>query len=419
MASIAEGMQPHVKILGLVSAGHFMSHFYSMSIPPLMPFLNQDLGISFTLIGAMLSAKSMTSGFLQLPAGIAVDRYGAKTILSGGLLMCAAGMALLGIAESLPMLILAVVVMAMGNCVFHPADYSILSGSMDDRYMGRSFSVHTFAGHLGNAVAPAVLLTIAVFWSWRASLLLSAFVGLLIFFGLASQWSAMRDEADAGKEKRQKKKKKREESVAGEESLSGWQVLMQVMKSPPLVFLFFFFTMSSLAQGGLKNFSIAGLEAVHGTNLSIAGSALTGFLFASAFGVLVGGWVADRWKKHDLVAAVSLFICGAIVLLVGGIDLHWFVLVFTFTVAGLVNGIIRPARDMMIRNASPKGSAGKAFGFVYSGEFVGGGVAPIAYGLLLDIGKPEWIFYSSAVFFVLCGMMFIGSGRAARQAAAA
>src|SRR3546814_14493716 len=109
--------------------------------------------------------------------------------------MCAAGMALLGIADSWAMLILAVVVMAMGNCVFHPADFSILNGSMDERYMGRSFSIHTFAGHLGNAVAPVVLLTIAVYWSWRASLLLSAFVGLLIFFGLASQWSALRDEA--------------------------------------------------------------------------------------------------------------------------------------------------------------------------------------------------------------------------------
>lgn len=411
MASIAEGMQPQVKILGLVSAGHFMSHFYSMSIPPLIPFLHNDLGISFTLIGLMLSAKSMTSGLLQLPAGMAVDKYGAKAILSGGLLMCAAGMALLGLADSWAMLVLAVVVMAIGNCVFHPADYSILSGSMNERYMGRSFSIHTFAGHLGNAVAPAVLLTIAVYWSWRASLLLGALVGLLIFFGLASQWSAMRDEALPTKPK---KKKKDAGGSAEEESLSSWQVMLRVLKSPPLLFLFAFFTMSNLANGGLKNFSIAGLEAVHGTDLSIAGSALTGFLFASAFGVLVGGWIADRWEKHDLVAAVSLFTCGAIVLLFGSVDLQWFVLIFVFTVAGLVNGIIRPARDMMIRNASPKGSTGKTFGFVYSGEFIGGGVAPALYGFLLDIGQAEWIFWSSAVFFVMCGMMFLGSGRAAR-----
>lgn len=414
MASITEGMQPHVKVLGLVSAGHFMSHFYSMTIPPLIPFFHNDLGISYTLIGAILSAKAMTSGLLQLPAGIAVDRYGAKVILSGGLLMCAAGMALLGIAESWPMLVLAVVVMAFGNCVFHPADYSIMTGTISDQYMGRSFSIHTFAGHIGNAVAPAILLTIAVYWSWRASLLLSAFVGLLIFFGIASQWNAMRDDAQPKKPK----KKQEASDTTAEAPLSTWQVMLQVLKSPPLVFLFLFFTMSNLAQGGLKNFSIAGLEAVHGTDLTIAGSALTGFLFASAFGVLVGGWVADRWKKHDFVAAASLFTCGVIALLVVGIDLHWFVLIFTFTVAGLVNGIIRPARDMMIRNATPKGSAGKAFGFVYSGEFIGGGVAPLAYGFLLDIGQPEWIFYSSAVFFVLCGMMFLGSGRATRQQAA-
>lgn len=415
MASISEGMQPHVKILGLVSAGHFMSHFYTMTIPPLIPFFHDDLGISYTLIGAIMSFKSMTSGLLQLPAGMAVDRYGAKVILTGGLLMCTAGMALLGVADSWAMLVFAVVVMAMGNSVFHPADYSILTGSMDEQYMGRSFSIHTFAGHLGNSVAPAILLTIAVYASWRASLLISASIGLLIVFGLATQWNALRDERLAH---RPKKKKKSSDTTAEDEPLTHWQVMLQVLKSPPLIFLFFFFTMSNLAQGGLKNFSIAGLEAVHDTNLSIAGSALTGFLLASAFGVLVGGWVADHWKKHDLVAAVSLFTCGAIVLLVVNIDLHWFILIFTFTVAGLVNGIIRPARDMMIRNASPKGSAGKAFGFVYSGEFIGGGVAPLAYGFLLDIGQPEWIFYSSAIAFAMCGMMFLGSGRASRQQAA-
>lgn len=414
MASITEGMQPHVKILGLVSAGHFMSHFYTMTIPPLIPYFHDDLGISYTLIGAIMSFKSMTSGLLQLPAGMAVDRYGAKVILTLGLLMCTAGMALLGIADSWAMLVVAVVVMAVGNSVFHPADYSILTGSMDERYMGRSFSIHTFAGHLGNSVAPAILLTIAVVLSWRASLLISAAIGLLIAFGLATQWNAMRDEGLAHRPK----KKKSAGAAAEDESLTHWQVMVQVLKSPPLVFLFFFFTMSNLAQGGLKNFSIAGLEAVHGTNLSIAGSALTGFLLASAFGVLVGGWVADHWKKHDLVAAASLFTCGAIVLLVVNVDLHWFLLIFTFTVAGLVNGIIRPARDMMIRNASPKGSAGKAFGFVYSGEFIGGGVAPLAYGFLLDIGEPDWIFYSSAIAFVMCGMMFLGSGRASRQQAA-
>src|SRR3546814_15196842 len=122
---------------------------------------------------------------------------------------------------------------------------------MDERYMGRSFSIHTFAGHLGNAVAPVVLLTIAVYWSWRASLLLSAFVGLLIFFGLASQWSALRDEALPTRQK--KKKSSSDTTAAAEESLSGWQVMLQVLNSPALLFLFAFFTkfgIASCREGG-------------------------------------------------------------------------------------------------------------------------------------------------------------------------
>ena len=80
-------------------------------------------------------------------------------------------LALIGLATDYWMLIAGVVLFGLGNSVFHPADYSILNGSMDGRYIGRSFSVHTFAGFLGNALAPAVLLGITALWNWRAALL--------------------------------------------------------------------------------------------------------------------------------------------------------------------------------------------------------------------------------------------------------
>lgn len=74
--------------------------------------------------------------------------------------------------------------------------------------------------------------------------------------------------------------------------------------------------------------------------------------------------------------------------------------------------VVSPASVRQLPQAEiPKGAAGKTFGFVYSGEFIGGGLAPLVYGFLLDAGGAQWIFWSSTVFFVLCGMMFLGSGR--------
>jgi MFS family permease len=49
------------------------------------------------------------------------------------------------------------VLLGIANSVYHPSDYAILSAHMDEARMGRAFAIHTFAGFLGGAVAPAVV----------------------------------------------------------------------------------------------------------------------------------------------------------------------------------------------------------------------------------------------------------------------
>ncbi len=133
--------------------------------------------------------------------------------------------------------------------------------------------------------------------------------------------------------------------------------------------------------------------------------------------MLAGGYVADKTRRHDLEASVALFIAALLVVIIGAVDLHFTVLVFCFTIAGFFSGVIRPARDMMIRNAAPRGATGKVFGFVFSGSSIGGGIAPVVYGLMLDFGKPSWIFYTSGAFMILCMVVVLLSGRAARRIA--
>lgn len=412
MAVTASTVQSQIRILGLVSAGHFMAHFYGMALPPLFPFLHQDLGISYTLLGLLLSIKSITSGTTQLPAGVLVDRFGAKLILCIGLLLCATGIGLMGFANSFWVLGGLILVVGVGNSVFHPADYTILNSTMNSSYMGRSFSVHTFSGHLGTALAPAVVLTITALWNWRVALILSGIVGILVLLVLGTQWRLLHDDVLSTKPRKNKKAITDSEDEA---SQSTWQFILKILSSKPILYLFIFFAISSLAGGGLRNFAVAGLVALHGTPVAAAGGALSGFLFASALGVLAGGFVADKTNRHDVVAGVALLTAAGIVFLIGSVDLHYTVVVFVFSFAGLINGIVRPARDMMIRNASPQGSMGKVFGFVSSGHSIGGGIAPILYGMLIDFGRPEWIFYTSAIFFILCMIVVLLSGHATRK----
>ena len=409
-------LKKDAKVVGVVSGGHFMSHYYTMMLPPLFPLLHDDLGVSYTLLGLLLSLKSIASGFTQLPAGILVDRFGARKILVFGFSMIMLSYFAIAMTDQFWLIALFFMVAGTGNAVFHPADYSIMSTTVSSSRMGRSFSAHTFAGHMGTALAPVVslFLVATLGWSWRGAVLASVVVGLVMVLGIVSQWNHIQEGPF-----KYKRDKKGEAAAEGQAEQSTWQSILEILASKPMLFLFLFFSMQSLGTGGFKNFAVAGLTELHGTSLEAAGGALTGFLFASAFGVLVGGVLADYDRRHALTASVALFITALISLLVGSVDLHYALLVFFFTLAGLVQGVIRPARDMMIRAASPKGSIGKAFGFVFSGQAIGGGISPVVFGAMLDFGAPEWVFYASAVFLVLCILAVAGSAREARKAAAA
>ena len=79
------------KSIGLVSAAHGFSHFYMLLLAPLFPLLKADLGVSFAALGALLTVHTAATGFFQVPAGLMVDRFGARPVLLGGLAILAVG----------------------------------------------------------------------------------------------------------------------------------------------------------------------------------------------------------------------------------------------------------------------------------------------------------------------------------------
>jgi len=148
----------YVRLVGVVSAAHFVSHYYIILLAPLMPFVRDAYGVSYTEIGLAFTAFNIVSAVGQTPAGFLVDRVGARALLVAGLLTGAAALILAGLIDSFWMLVAMFALMGVGNTVYHPADYALLSQHVPSERIGQAFSVHTFAGMLGSAVAPASLL---------------------------------------------------------------------------------------------------------------------------------------------------------------------------------------------------------------------------------------------------------------------
>ena len=281
---------PHTRIVGAVSAAHFVSHYYIMLLAPLLPFVRADYGVSYTEIGFAFAAFNIVSAALQTPAGFLVDWLGARILLIGGLVIGAAAFTVAGLIHSFWVMVAMFALAGVGNTVYHPADYAMLSHHVPSDRIGQAFSVHTFAGMLGSAVAPASLLMMQSLWGWRG-----AFVGAgVLGFAVAALLLAMRDSAEDEPPPCAAR--------ADAATAVGWRLLL----SPAILLNLVFFVLLAMMSGGIYNYSVVAFGALYGTPVTTANAALTGNLLLSAIGVLIGGVLVGRTTRHGLVAAAGL-----------------------------------------------------------------------------------------------------------------
>jgi MFS transporter, FSR family, fosmidomycin resistance protein len=285
----------------------------------------------------------------------------------------------------------------VANAVYHPADYAILGSVIEPTRLGKAFSIHTFAGFLGSAIAPIVMLLGAEAVGFRAATIAAGMLGLVVAVPLAmAGWL--------------------DRHAASRTPLEAAQhVPLRRLLSPAVISLVGFFALLSLSSGALTNYSAVALVTVYRVSLSSANLALSAFLFASAVGVLAGGVIADRTRRHGDVAAVGFGGAALLILLVGSINLGPVLLVGAMGMAGFLSGMISPSRDMLVRAASPPGAFGRVFGIVTTGFNIGGTIGPLIGGWIMDHNLPRWVFFSSVAFMAMTSVMGLASERKSRR----
>jgi MFS family permease len=383
--------------LAPICAAHFLSHVYILCLPPLFPLLHAELGVSFAALGLLLTLFNVSAGAAQLPVGILVDRYGGTILVLLGLALEAGAVLFMGLTPEYVFLATLAVVAGIGHSVFHPADYAILASAIDRGRLGKAFSLHTFAGHLGSAAAPASLIVLAAMIGWRQALMAVGAVGLLVMVMILVSRDRLQPAPGPVSEAKSKAG-----SGTGTDGLA-------LLLSTPMLLLFLFFVATSMTTSGVQSFSIAALTQTQGLPLAGAGTALTGYLLASSLGVLGGGVLADRNRRHDLVALVAFGLTALVMVTLSLLSLPLAVVIGLFAGIGFAQGLVRPARDMMVRAATPEGGMGKAYGFLSTGISVGGALAPVLFGWLIDLGRADGVFYLIAGFMGL-GMIAVAAG---------
>ena len=390
-------------LLAQVSFAHLVSHLHILALPALLPILPARMGISFIELGLAISLFNIVSALVQAPLGFAVDRFGARRLLVMALLGGSSCYLAFAMVPTYTCLLVAMALAGVANGVYHPADYALLSRGIDASRMGRAFSIHTFAGFLGAAIAPGLMIGLATVAHWRWSFVAVAVVGLVSALVLLIPGAAH--------------ERLQPVEPATPANRASATPATRVL-TPAILVLTVLFTLLNLSSSAVEKFSVSALTAAHGTSLSLSNTALTAFLFTSAFGVLAGGALADRTRRHGLVAAAAFAMAAVLMVLLATVELAPAPLVICLAVAGFLVGVIAPSRDMLVRAAAPPGGQGKAFGIVSTGFNIGGAVGPLLFGWLLDHALPLGVFWAAAAFMTLTVVLTLAQERRAGRAAA-
>ena len=369
-----------LRAVWLVSAAHFISHVYILVLPPLFPFLRAEFAVSYTELGAAIALFNILTAVLQTPAGFLVDRTSARAVLVGGLILGAGSLAAAAFMTSFYAFAAMYAVTGIANGVYHPANYALLSGCVSAPRMSQAYSVHIFAGFIGTAIAPASLLFLAAYFGWRGAFVAAALLG----FAIAAAMLAFGEQLTGPA---------RKPASEAAPARPDWHVLMSGAVFRNLVF----FILLAVTGAGLQNYGIVALEALWGTPLSLATTALSVYLLMSAFAVLAGGMISARTDRHDFVAIVGLAVSALALIPIAIFDLGAAALLALMALSGFCTGVIMPSRDMLVRAVTPPGAFGKVFGFVTTGFNIGGIVAPPLFGFLMDHGSPQWVLLGSAL----------------------
>jgi MFS family permease len=383
----------YLKEVGLISAGHGLTHWYPATFYLLLPLIGKELGLTYTQIGFILTVQHVVGAIANLPGGAVVDAYGKKGyLLVLSLIWIGVPYAVMALTHSYGVLLVCMALVGIGNNIWHPAAIPTLAYRYPAR-KGFVLSLHGMAGNLGEALAPLVIGALLTWFSWRTVVVLNVVPGIimagmiLVLLGAfsvakshdpnninakaAEPWSARKYMADFG-------------------SLLRNKGLMMVSVSAMF---------RTLTQVGLLTFLPLYLANELGYNLFIVGVCMAIIQIAGFAASPVAGHLSDKWGRRKVVMSSMLLTGVTIAGMVLAGNSVWFV-VFVALVGSFLYAM-RSVLQAWAIECTPRHLAGTGVGLQFGITAIGGGIAPSLCGMIADAYGLQVAFYALAVTIVL------------------
>ena len=384
----APPLRQDAAVIGLVGVAHSVSHFSQLLLAPLFPWLKDEFNVSYTQLGLLLTIFFVTSTVVQASSGFVVDRFGPRPVLLIGLSLL--GLAALGYAnsQSWAMLAASAVLAGVGNGVFHPVDYTLLNRKVHKSRLGHAYSAHGITGTLGWALAPALMVPVALAGGWRVAMLCAAAVAFAVLALLWWQRGRLALETEPGTST----------PLAGSgasppAALPAAEGPFDFLRIPAVWMCLLFFLLYAVVLSAVQSFAPEAARQLHAVPVQLVAACLSIYMVCSAGGMVLGGFLATDPSRCEQVVGVGMGLAAAIALSMALLPIAPAMVPVMFGLMGLVSGSAGPSRDMLVKRSTPDNASGRVFGVVYSGLDIGQAIAPLLFGRLMDLQhyRSVWV----------------------------
>jgi MFS transporter, FSR family, fosmidomycin resistance protein len=379
------------RVIAFISTAHGLSHLYQILVPSLFAFIAADLNLSYTQLGVLLTLFFAASSVGQVAAGFAVDSFGGRNLLCGGLLLCGLAHLAAGFAPNFATLALTSFLAGVGNCVFHPADFSLMNQLVSGKKLSWAFSLHAISGNIGYVLSPIFAVAAQQVLGWHGALMLAGAIGTLLAFWLMIEPSLQYKPAASQKTQ-----------GASTQGLSVRE-LIEPLLNPIIFFAFAFFCVTTFYSVSISSFGPALFRDVHGLSIETGTVLLSMYLLAQTVGMMLGGYIGSTGRAPGRTASIATACAGLIGFGFFFSPLSQLALTTVLLSIGICVGVVSPSRDLLIKKVAPKQALGRAYGVVYAGFDVGACIAPLLYGYFID---HQW---GLAVFGCAVASLFLNA----------
>jgi MFS family permease len=397
-AAMPDAASAHsVREVWLISLGHSLTHWYPATFYLLLPIIGAELGLSFSQIGLIMTCQYLAGAVANVPGGVLVDTVGRKGLLMAiSLFWVGFPYLLMSFTHSYVLLLMCVMMVGIGNSLWHPTAIPTLARRYPDR-KGLVLSLHGMGGSAGDAIAPLVIGALLAMFTWRQVVVANVIPGLvmsvllLVFLGTLRLGS--------------KKAAAAHDDTPGQSLADYGRSLRQLLRNRSLVLLSTSGAFRSMTQNALLTFLPLYLARELGYSIMLIGASMFALQAAGLAAAPIAGHLSDRIGRRSVV--MTSMAMTAVVLLFMALAGKSPMFIAFIAVLGFVLYALRPVLQAWLLESTPKNMGGSSIGVLFGAQSLGSSIAPLIGGVIADRYGLGATFYFLAGTIVCANLLIV------------